>query len=106
MDVFSTITSTVFSEIVVILKDENIAHLHQEVTMFETLRGMNKEKPFNLVFLLEVPDSRQWEAQDELEGVLDFVAARGHFDFLNSPPTIRSTRFRQVRWDMTSPELQ
>ena len=98
MEVFSTITSPVFSELVVILRDSDIAHLHCEVPMFEALRKMNEVKPFKLVFLLEVLDSLQWRAQREMEEALDFLTTRGLVDFLDSPPVIRRTRFRQVRW--------
>ena len=98
MGVFSTITSPEFSELVIILRETRIARLHRDVGMFATLRKMHEVKPFKLVFLLEVPDSLQWEEQRKLEISLDPVIGNRLLDFLVSPPTVRSTRFRQVRW--------
>jgi len=63
MDVFSTITSPVFSELVVILGDTEIHHLPLDLTFFETLSTMNQVRPFKLMFLAQVADSprRRWE---------------------------------------------
>lgn len=97
MKTFITITSPVFSELVVILREENIAYLQCEVVMFKILRKMSGIRPFKLVFLLEVSDPSQQKARQETEKALDFLAARGVIDFLDSPPIIRTTRFRQLR---------
>ena len=93
VDVFSTIRSPVFCELVVVLARLEI-YLPWVVTLFKVLRMMNEVRPFNLVFLLEVLDFR--EARQELMEVLDLVAAKGLLSFLDSPPTIRVS-------DMSSP---
>ena len=85
---FSTITSPVFSELVVVLEIDTMACLSKAVTFFETLRVMNEVRPFRLVFLLEVSDFFQG-ARWELEKDLDLLAAKGSLNFLDSLPTIR-----------------
>ena len=89
MEVFSTITSPLFSEVIIILEDSDISRLPPQMQFFEILRVMNRVRTFNLVFLLEVPDFFLGEARQKLIGALDLVAARGLLDFLKSPPTIR-----------------
>lgn len=106
MEVFLTITSPAFSELVIILRDKDIADLDCRDAIFETLRAMHKVKRFKLAFLLEVPDSLQWDAQQRLGLALGSVATRGFLDFLDSPPTVRRTKFREVRWNtQRSPKL-
>jgi hypothetical protein len=99
IEVFSTITSPVFSELVILIGVDAAARLPSEVRLFETLRAMNKVRPFKLVFLLMAPRLSLGEAHQEFAGALDLVAARGLFDFLDSPPTFRSGRFREHWWD-------
>ena len=96
MQVFSTITSHVFSELVIVLEGDS-TRLPKEVTLFEVLRAMNGIRPFKLVFLLELPDCLQEEAGRKLVEALDSVTAKGFLDFLDSPPTIRRTQ--QLGWD-------
>ena len=95
MEVFSTITSPVFSELVVVLKDDGIAYLPHEAMLFQTLRKMHGVRPFKLVFLFEGLCYVKWgrqrqlaEARQELKRALDYVISKGFLDFLNSPPTI------------------
>ena len=92
MDVFSTITSPAFSELVVVLSGDAMAGLPMEVALLETLRKMNEIRPFELVFLLEVPQRNQEEARQKLAEVLDSVTAKFSFDFLGSPPTTRTAQ--------------
>ena len=66
MEVFLTITSPVFSELVLILWGENLQ------------TGVS----------LLVLDQIQWERLWELEEALDSVITRGSLDFLDSPPSI------------------
>jgi len=107
MDVFSTITSPVFSELVIILVGDGIARLPHEVMMFETLRKMNEVRPFNLVFSFEGPplvprggQSASAEVRWKLEEALDYVATKGFLDFLDSPPIIRIVmRVHHYEWD-------
>ena len=89
MEIFSTITSPVFSELALILGNESIAYLPSDIMLFETLRTMNEVKPFKLVFLLVVPIRLQEEARRKVAEAIDSVTAKGFLDFLDSPPTIR-----------------
>ena len=66
------------------------------VALFGELRRMSEVRRFKLVFLLEAPDHRK--ARQELVEVLELVTARGFLDFLDSPPTIRTTGPRHVGW--------
>jgi len=89
MEVYSTITSPVFSELVVVHTGTTVASLPQEVAFFDALRAMDVIRPFKLVFLLEVTDAYQGKAGRELAEALDSAVASGLLDFLDSPPTIR-----------------
>jgi len=95
MEVFSTITSPVFSELVVVLKADGITYLSHEAMLFQTLRKMHGVRPFKLVFLFEglcyVKPGIQWElaeARQELKRALDYLISKGFLDFLDSQPTI------------------
>jgi len=88
MDIFSSIKSPVFSELVIILRDDSAARLFSDVTLFETLRTMNEVRPFKLVFLIRVLGLAQ-VAQRKLAEALDQVNEQGFLDFLDSPPTVR-----------------
>jgi len=94
---FSTITSPVFSELVLVHTSIYVDRIPQEVTLFETLRKMNEVRRFKLVFLVEAENARH--ARRELETALVSVAAKGLLDFLDSPPTIRTARPRYYKWD-------
>ena len=98
MGVFSTITSPVFSELVVIILGSSVAYLPQNVTLFVTLRRMHEVRPFKLVFLLEIPD--RWGTQRRLADALNLLTAKGSFDFLDSPPTTRAAQGRYSEWDI------
>lgn len=89
MEVFSTITSPVFSELAIVIRGHVLIFLSQDFTLFETLRKMNQIRPFKLVFLAEAPESRQEKVRRGLAEALDSVAAKGLLDFLDSPPTVR-----------------
>ena len=102
-EVFSTVTSLAFSDLVIVLTDD-VAWPPWGVALFRTLRTMSEVRPFNLVFLLEVPNSHQREAQQQFVGALGLVAAKGLLDFLDFPPTIR-TRPRRRRWDTLFPNF-
>ena len=87
MEVFSTITSPVFSELVIVTTSYGAAHLHQDVKFFETLRKMYEVRPFKLLFLPIVPEYQK--GRRELAEALDSMIAKGSFDFFDSPPTLR-----------------
>jgi len=97
MGVFSTIASPAFSELVVIIGGP-MAYLPQNVTFFETLRKMHEVRSFKLGFLLEVPD--RWNSQRGLARVLNLVTAKGLVNFLDFPPTIRTSHTSYSEWDI------
>jgi len=101
MEVFSTITSPVFSEFVIFLSEEEIVDLPSDITLFETLRTMNGVRPFKLVFLLNLWCSPPKEALKELMEAIDLVNTEGLLDFLGSPPTIRSVPGDTPGWEPT-----
>jgi len=89
MEVLLAITSPSFSELVLDIREDDIVYLPSETGFFETLRKVNKFKPFKLVFLLEVPHPSRAEARRKLVEALDWMMEEGLLDFLDSPPTIR-----------------
>ena len=103
MEVFSTITSPVFSELVLIPMGY-VAYLSSEFALFEALRKMHKVRPFKLAFLLENPVFGEEKARLALTRALESVAAKGLLDFLSSPPTIRSARC-QRGWEAYPPDF-
>ena len=90
MKVFSTITSPVFFEFVIVVGADEATHLPLEIALFETLRTVNEVRPFKLVFLLVALDPFWEEKRRKLAGALDSVTAGGLLNFLDPPPTIRS----------------
>jgi len=91
VEVFSTITSPVFSELVIVLMDHEIPNLPSDPTFFEMLREMNELRPFKLVFSFDslVFPGHMERAQRRLAEALDQVNAEGLLNFLDSPFTIR-----------------
>lgn len=63
MEVFSTIASPAFSELVVVFADY-VAHFTQNAAFFDALRMMNEVIPFALALLLEFPDSPRGGDED------------------------------------------
>jgi len=104
MKVFSTITSPVFFELVVVLGGDDIAHLPSDVMWFEALRVMNEIRPFKLVILFELCFPPPGEGRQELMEVFRFVIAKGFLDFLDSPPTVRWARRDPQRWGASFPD--
>ena len=91
-----TITSPVFSELTIaIARCET--HLPWADELFYELGRMKEARRIKFVFLLEVSDP--WEARLELAEALGSVAATGLLDFLDSPPTIHTARFRPYQRD-------
>lgn len=91
MGVFSTITSPVFSELVIVLWFGQPARVFFDDTFLETLRMMSELRSFRLVFLLHEWSQFgcYWEERRIFERDLESMTAEGLFDFLHSPPTIR-----------------
>lgn len=98
-EVFSTITSSVFSELVVIFMGNAAAYLPQEVALFNALRRMHKVRPFKLMFLFEGPYPALGEARCVMARGLEYVTAKGHLDFLDSSPTIHIAQSHYFGWD-------
>jgi len=90
MEVFSTITSPVFSELVIVVKGNETSDIPSDLTLFETLRTMKEIKPFKLVFSFDAlsPITHGEKEHRRLVKVLDLVNAEGLLDFLDSPPVI------------------
>lgn len=99
VEIFSTITSPVFSELVIAL-DRCETSLSWSFTMFRALHSMNGIRPFKLVFLLE--DTNFVEARRELMDALGSVVVKRILNFLGSQPTIRRGRPSRRGWDVTS----
>jgi len=89
VEVFSTITSPVFSELAIVISGYMVTYLPRDVTLFETLRKMNEVRPFKLVLTFDAMEIYQEKLRRELKEALDSVVAKGFLDFLDSPPTIR-----------------
>ena len=98
-DVFSTITSPVFSELVIVLDTDSAFRIPLVIVLCEGLRELNEIRPFKLVFSFEGPHSSPEEARCVLARCLRSATARGLLDFLDSPPTIRIARPRRLGWD-------
>lgn len=105
MGVFSTITSSVFSELAIVLVGDAVTYLPQEVMLFETLGKMNKIRPFKLVFLLGGWDSSQGEARRRLADALNSVKTKGLLDFLDYPPDVRWMGSHHYGRDTSFPEF-
>ena len=88
MRVFSTITSPVFSELVIVFSGHGMGRLPWDAELFATLRTMNELRPFKLVFLPEVSGCSREQARWELTEAPDSVTADKRLHFLGSPPTI------------------
>lgn len=89
MKVFSTITSPVFSELVLVIWYDQFTSLPLDVTFFETLRMMNEVRSFRLVFLLQVHSPPARDGRLRLERTVESLTEKGLLDFLTSPATVR-----------------
>jgi len=92
MEIFSTITSPVFSELVIVVEGDDTSGIPSDFTFFETLRTMNEVRPFKLVFSLDsqIPAIYDRVERQGLVEALDLVNAQGLLDFLDSPFVIDS----------------
>ena len=89
--IFHTITSPVFSELVIVIQSGDVYHFPWR--MYGTLRRMYGVRPFKLVFLIlgserstEVVALRTWQ------GAINVATTKGLLGFLQSPPSIRFVR--------------
>jgi len=97
-DLLSTITSPVFSEVVIILQD-SVVHDPNLVrnTLFRAVRGMCGVKRFRLVFWLKKLYRDGGYDRNRLKGMIKAQAAEGGFGSLLDPPVIVSYT-RGKRW--------
>jgi len=96
LELFSTIASPAFSELVISLTRSE-TYLSWEAALFGGLRATHEVRRFKLVFLLEAQDP--CEARREIVEALESAPSNGLLDFLDSPPTVRITLPLHCRWD-------
>jgi len=86
-ELLSTITSSVFSEVVMVLEDSDV---HDVIPwgLFSVVRSMYEVKPFHLVFSLEIWEGDRKRATERFKRLIDAEAAKGGLDFLPCPPVI------------------
>jgi len=101
MDVISTITSPVFSELVIVLERYEIVSLLSDVELFETLGRMYEVRPFTLVFFLKAEGShcRRADVLERLEDAIILATATGLLNFLDSQPVVRITGLPTPEWE-------
>jgi len=93
METFSSITSLVFSKLVMVVRHERFSHLLSDTPSFDILHTMRKVRPFALVFFIHVFGHLSMEGERTLDETLESAVSKGLFDFLDSPPI---ARFRQI----------
>lgn len=103
MKLFSTITSPVFSELVLAVWCDEIGHLPSDVVLWKTLGEMYEIRPFKLGFSLGVPYAYEGDAQQVFMGGLDSAAEKGFLKFLDSPPDIRIVQSSKCKLGKFSP---
>jgi hypothetical protein len=89
VEMFSTIASPVFFELIVVLWYDQFAYLPSDARFFEILRVMSKIRPFNLVFLLQVSCPPSGERRRRFERATELLIEKELFAFLDSPVTVR-----------------
>ena len=90
MDLLSTITSPVFSEVVIILPDKVVRDPNLQNTLFPVVRGICETRPFCLIFRL---GKLSWDAEydrERLKETISVEAAKGGFGPLLDPPVFAS----------------
>jgi len=85
-DIFFTITSPVFSEIVLVFRRTELFRPYH--IPFETFREMYSKRKFRLVFCLEVLKKYRNVGLNVMRRRMDLEIARKRLDFLASPPTL------------------
>ena len=95
MEAFSTITSPVFSELIIVLEGDTATFQPQKLVPFETLGKMNEIRPFKLVLLLDVLGPFREGTRRRLERTLDLVTTRDFLKSFDSPPAIRWAQSRR-----------
>jgi len=87
----ATITSPVFSDVVIVLEDGAIDNpWFSRYRLFHAVRSVHEVKPFRLVFCLEVWEGSLEYTVGRLKRYINAEAAEGGLDFLPRPPVIVS----------------
>lgn len=90
-EVFSTITSPVFSKLVIVLEGGLVAYSDPRILLREGLRELNRVRPFKLTFMFE----GYMYPRPTLAGSVAFETRKGgRLDFLDSPLTVGTPRSR------------
>lgn len=86
-DIFSTIKSPVFSEIILIFQRPDLCRPYY--IPFDIFRQMHSERKFRLVFSLEVAKRHRAAALQVMQERMGSEVANQRLNFLESPPTLR-----------------
>jgi len=95
-NLLSTITSPLFSEVVLISEPVSEGHAILRPSLINIVGGMYQVKPFRLVFCLWVWDGDQGDAMERFKAGLDEEVVQGTFGFLTYPPVILS--YTRLAW--------
>jgi hypothetical protein len=86
-DIFSTIDSPVFSEIILVFQRPDL--YRPFYIPFDMFRQMYSERKFRLVFSVEVAKKYRDAGMRVMQGRLADEVSRQALDFLENPPTLR-----------------
>lgn len=90
MELFSSIASPTFSELVLVIWYDQFALFPSQVALLEDLRTMNKLRPFKLEFLVRVWMQEVEEMERKrFERAVELVITGDLLNFLEFPPTVR-----------------
>lgn len=97
-DLLPTITSPVFSDVVLVLQGDSIreANFFQR-DLVSVVRGMYEVKPFRLVFCLEVRAMHREDTTERLKKWIETETAGGSLDFLPCSPIIVYEDWEELR---------
>ena len=99
-DLLSTVTSPVFSDVVIILQDVMIHRNLSLDPLFRAVRDMYEVKPFRLVFRLGKSSRDRERNRERLKSLIEAEAARGGLGPLLHPPVI--VPYTPVTWSVGS----
>ena len=99
-DLLSTVTSPVFSDVVIILQDTIIHTNFLQDSLFSAVRDMSKVRPFRLVFRLGKSSRDRERNRERLKSLIEAEAARGGLGPLLHPPVI--VPYTPVTWSVGS----
>ena len=99
-DLLSTVTSPVFSDVVITLQDDIVRSHFLRYNLFTAVRDMSKVKSFRLVFRLgKLPRDGEGD-RERLKGLIEAEAAKGGLGPLSQPPVI--VPYTRVAWSVGS----